>query len=408
MKKKTVLSLVIAQALFLAACSASPDSTDTNGSGQEEDQTQETVNQLDEDEVTTIEEQVDADYYRPVITEDGTYAPSQNRGITRSLNSSVNMRMFEIDLMRHSQTYFPTDDHFFQEGQYLSSDLVSNWLRREQLPQENENAKEGEEAETEEVEEIDEQMQGLNPPENNSENSEDRVPNVLNSILEQNFYVQTENGLELAGVSIGLALNSVDYYQLEQFEATYEQEIPREKVLEEGQRMGEEVASRIRNIEGLENVPVMIGLYEQSTQDDLAPGTFIAEGLVEEGESTVSDWTMINEDRIVFPLEGMQSAEGNNFANFRSEVEGFFPNVSGVTGLGHYIEDQLMNLEITITTQFYGKGEIIAFTQFLNEAGKTYLPGNVSTQINVESLNGMESYLNREADQEDYEVYIFN
>jgi protein involved in sex pheromone biosynthesis len=172
--------------------------------------------------------------------------------------------------------------------------------------------------------------------------------------------------------------------------------------------MGEEVASRIRNIEGLENVPVMIGLYEQSTQDDLAPGTFIAEGLVEEGESTVSDWTMINEDRIVFPLEGMQSAEGNNFANFRSEVEGFFPNVSGVTGLGHYIEDQLMNLEITITTQFYGKGEIIAFTQFLNEAGKTYLPGNVSTQINVESLNGMESYLNREADQEDYEVYIFN
>ncbi|SFC25013.1 Protein involved in sex pheromone biosynthesis [Alkalibacterium subtropicum] len=406
MKKKSVLSLVIAQAVFLAACSAFPDSTDPNGPGQGESQTEEMVNQLDEDEVTTIEEQVDADYYRPVITEEGTYAPSQNRGITRSLNSSVNMRMFEIDLMRHSQTYFPTDNHFFQEGQYLSSDLVSSWLRREQLPQENENEEDGEE--TTEPEEIDEQMQGLNPPEADSEEGEERVPNVLNSILEQNFYVQTDNGLELAGVSIGLALNSVDYYRLEQYGAVYQQDISREEVLEEGQRIGEEVASRIRNIEGLENVPVMIGLYEQSTQDDLAPGTFIAEGLVEDGEASVSDWTMINEDRIVFPLEGMQSAEGNNFANFRSEVESFFPNVSGVTGLGHYIEDQLMNLEITVTTQFYGKGEIIAFTQFLNEAGQTYLPGNVSTQINVESLNGMESYLNREADQEDYDVYIFN
>lgn len=403
MKKKTVLSLMIAQALFLAACD-----TDSNGTGSSElepgeNQTEETVNQLDEDEATTIEEQVDADYYRPVITEDGTYAPSENRGVTLRLNSNVNIRTFEIDLMRHSQSYFPTDDHFFQEGQYLSSELVSNWLKRETVPQEIE------EGEEEEVEEIDEQMQGLNPPQVTEDpTSPDRVPNILNSILEQNFYVQTEEGLELSGVSIGLALNSVDYFKDAPFGNDMQQEIPREKVLEEGQRMGNEVASRIRNIEGLENVPVMIGLYEQSTQDDLAAGTFIAEGLVESGEDSVSDWTPINEDRIVFPLEGMQSAEGNNFANFRSEVEGFFPNVSGVTGLGHYIEDQLMNLEVTITTQFYGKGEIIAFTQFLNEAGKTYLPGNVSTQINVESLNGMESYLNREADQEDYDVYIFN
>jgi len=402
-KKKTVLSLMIAQALFLAACD-----TDSNGTGSSElepgeNQTEETVNQLDEDEATTIEEQVDADYYRPVITEDGTYAPSENRGVTLRLNSNVNIRTFEIDLMRHSQSYFPTDDHFFQEGQYLSSELVSNWLKRETVPQEIE------EGEEEEVEEIDEQMQGLNPPQVTEDpTSPDRVPNILNSILEQNFYVQTEEGLELSGVSIGLALNSVDYFKDAPFGNDMQQEIPREKVLEEGQRMGNEVASRIRNIEGLENVPVMIGLYEQSTQDDLAAGTFIAEGLVESGEDSVSDWTPINEDRIVFPLEGMQSAEGNNFANFRSEVEGFFPNVSGVTGLGHYIEDQLMNLEVTITTQFYGKGEIIAFTQFLNEAGKTYLPGNVSTQINVESLNGMESYLNREADQEDYDVYIFN
>ncbi|MDN6385229.1 MAG: CamS family sex pheromone protein, partial [Alkalibacterium sp.] len=119
-------------------------------------------------------------------------------------------------------------------------------------------------------------------------------------------------------------------------------------------------------------------------------------------------WKKINEERVIFPLEGMHSAVGNNFANFKSEVENFFPNVSGVTGLGHYIENQLVDLEISVTTQFYGKGEMIAFTQFLNEAGKTYLPGNVPTQINVESLNGMESYLNRENDKKEYEVYIFN
>ncbi|MDN6193449.1 MAG: CamS family sex pheromone protein [Alkalibacterium gilvum] len=385
MKKKVLLRLIIAQALFLVACDNSIDSNDSSE-----------ANQGQENKETIIKEQIDSDYYRPVITEDGTYAPSKNRGITRSLNSNVNMRTFEVDLMRHSQPYFSVDDYFFQEGQYLSSELVTSWLRREEA------------SEAESDEESDKQMQGLNPPANESEDAGERVPNILNSILEQNFYIQTENGLEFAGVSIGLALNSVDYYQLAQYEATYEQEISREKVLEEGQRIGNEVVSRIRNIEGLENIPVMIGLYEQSARDDLAPGTFIATGLSEKDQTEVSDWKKINEERVIFPLEGMQSAVGNNFANFKSEVENFFPNVSGVTGLGHYIENQLVDLEISVTTQFYGKGEMIAFTQFLNEAGKTYLPGNVPTQINVESLNGMESYLNRENDKKEYEVYIFN
>lgn len=385
MKKKVLLRLIIAQALFLVACDNSIDSNDSSE-----------ANQGQENKETIIKEQIDSDYYRPVITEDGTYAPSKNRGITRSLNSNVNMRTFEVDLMRHSQPYFSVDDYFFQEGQYLSSELVTSWLRREEA------------SEAESDEESDKQMQGLNPPANESEDAGERVPNILNSILEQNFYIQTENGLEFAGVSIGLALNSVDYYQLAQYEATYEQEISREKVLEEGQRIGNEVVSRIRNIEGLENIPVMIGLYEQSARDDLAPGTFIATGLSEKDQTEVSDWKKINEERVIFPLEGMQSAVGNNFANFKSEVENFFPNVSGVTRLGHYIENQLVDLEISVTTQFYGKGEMIAFTQFLNEAGKTYLPGNVPTQINVESLNGMESYLNRENDKKEYEVYIFN
>ncbi len=399
MKKKTVLSLIVAQALFLAACDASVDPADQDEAVQEDvQQTEETDDQTEESEASTIEEQVDSNYYRPVITEDGTYAPSQNRGVTRSLNSSVNMRTFEADLMRHSQGYFPTDSHFFQEGQYLSSQLVTSWIGREQVPDEDD----------EEAEEIDEQNQGLNPPASEEESADGRTPNYLNSILEHNYYIQTDEGLQLAGVSIGLALNSVDYYQTEQFGPNFEQSIAREDLLAEGQRMGNEVASRLRNIEGLGDVPIMIGLYEQSTRDDLAPGTFIAEGLSENGNTSVSEWNLLNEDRIVFPLEGMQSAEGNNFANFRSEVEGFFPNVSGVTGLGHYIEDQLMNLEISITTQFYGKGEIIAFTQFLNEAGKTYLPNDLPIQIQVESLNGIESYLNKETNQEDYDILIFN
>ncbi len=230
----------------------------------------------------------------------------------------------------------------------------------------------------------------------------------MSSILEHNFYVQTEDGLELSGVSIGLALNSVDYYPEYQFGPTLEQEIPTDELLQEGKRMSDEIISQMREISGLEDVPIMVALFEQSRQDNLAAGTYIAEGISENGNTSISNWTSVNENRIVFPLENMQSAEGNNFANFRSEVEGFFPNVSGITGVAHYMEEQLVHLQINIMTQFYGKGEIIAFTQFINEAATNFLPGDVPVEIRLESLNGMESFLYRDNGEEDYQVYIFN
>ena len=40
------------------------------------------------------------------------------------------MKEVENGLMRISQNEFNTDKYYFQEGQYLSADTVSNWLAR--------------------------------------------------------------------------------------------------------------------------------------------------------------------------------------------------------------------------------------------------------------------------------------
>lgn len=399
-KRKLLLSTLLTGALFLSACDFFPDPVDPNQPNLEESEVGEETGEENGNEISAVEIQIDSEYYRPVISEDGTYSTSQHRGITRQLNSGVNIRTFESDLMRHSQRYFSTDTHFLQEGQFLSASEVYSWLARYEEPEE------PEEDDEEVIEEVEESL-GLNPPSNGSLDPNERNPNYLSSILEHDFYVQGENGMELAGLSIGLALNSIDYYRDED-RTPFEQSIPTEELLSEGQRMSDEVIARLRAKEGLENVPIMIALYEQSTQDDLAPGTYIAVGISEDGDSSVSEWNAINEDRLVFPLEGMQSAEGNSFANFRSEVENFFPNISGVTGVAHYVEEQLVHLQIDIMIQFYGKGEIIAFTQFLNEAALNYLPATTPIEIRVESLNGMESFLYRENDQEEFEVFIYN
>lgn len=386
MKKNIKYVALAGLALFLASCDMLPDPVDPNESEiQEGEEPLEENGEVDE-EPTIVEVQLDTDYYRPVITEEGTYEPSQNRGITTRLNSNINIKLFEDDLMRLSHEFFSTENHFFQEGQFLPGNLVSTWLQRQS--EENE--------------------EGLNPESNGSTDPGERVPNYLSSILEHNFYVQTEEGLQLAGISVGLALNSIDYYSAVQAGPTIEQEIDSDELLEAGQQIADEVISRMREIEGLGEIPIMVGLYEQAPRDDLSGGVYVARGISENGAAAITDWNSVNEERLIFPLEGMQSAEGNAFANFQSEVSNFFPNLSGITGRAHYVNEGLASLDIDIMTQFYGKGEMIAFTQYLNEAATTYLPDNLAIEIKVESLNGIEAFLQRDSGAESFNAHIFN
>jgi len=365
---------------FVASCGM-PSDTGTNESGEPQQSSggENTASSV-------VVDQVDSNYYRPLLSEDGTYPTSENRGVTLQLNSNINIKLFEEDLMRLSQNHFSTEDHFIQEGQLLPGDLVSTWLERRS----------------------EDNPEGLNPSANDSSDSEDRVPNYLSSILEQDYYVQNENDeYELAGISIGLAMNSIDYYSEEQYGPTLEQDIPRDELIQQGESMANEIVSRMRGMEDIPDVPIMVGLFEQAPTDDLAGGVYLQTGLSDSGTDTVSNWQSTNEERLVFPLEGTDSQEGNMFMNFQNEVKEFFPNSNGVTGRAHYVNDALVDLQVEINTQFYGQGEMIAFTQFLNTAANNYLPKNNTISIKVESLNGVESVLQRKENEDTFTTEVF-
>src|SRR5690625_512170 len=363
---------------FLSACNLSNEES-TNPENQDE-----TNENIQNNPNVVTRNQLGAEFYRPALDENGRYQISNNRGITLSLNSGINISLFEKDLMRLSQEDFPTDSHFIQEGQNLSENSVKSWIARES----------------------EDNPEGLNPPDSGEGN--DRVPRYLNSILEFDFFTESDNGLQLAGMSIGLALNTVDYYQAEQFGPTLAQEIPSEEVLNQGQSMANELLAQIRQIEGLENIPIMIGLYEQSAQDDLAGGVYIAQGSSANGSTTIDNWNMLNEERMIFPLEGSDSAEGNAFANFESEVESFFPTISGITARAHYIDNSLTTLSINIMTQFYGEGEMVAYTQYLKQSATTYLPGDLDIEIIVESPGNVEAFLKKDRTDSEYFSYVFD
>lgn len=370
---------MITSLLLLASCTSQkdqPEGTVVNENEQTVVPVQPTSNQLSND------------YYRALIV-DGKYQSSKNRGVSLDLNSSVNMKDFESDLYDLAKKAFPTDQYFFQEGQVITSDTALSWVGRKS----------------------EENPEGLNPEDNGKIEPKDRSPQYLSQVLEQDFMVETEKGFKLGGMAIGLAMNQIDYYSVKDENKNfdfYEQPLDVAKVLEQGKLYGNEIISRLRDEPNLETIPIVVGIYLQSPKDSLAGGVYLLEGKSSEGRS-VDEWIQRDEKKVLFPtLTGEETEAHSQFNNFKNEIQLFFPNLSGVTGVGLYREGKMISLDIDIMTQFYGETEIIAFTQQITDAANRYLPKNIQIEVNVQSINGMEAFLARPSNTQTFNYHIFD
>ncbi|WP_414838701.1 CamS family sex pheromone protein [Carnobacterium sp. TMP28] len=337
------------------------------------------------DTTTTTNNQLSDDYYKTVIT-NGSYQVSKTRGSTLGLNSNFNLKAFETGLMSLSQLHFNTDEYYFQEGQYIDGTTANNWLRR--ASKENED--------------------GLNPEDNGKIEPNERNPYYLNSILEQDYMIKKDDKFTLGGMSIGLSMNAIDYYQKVAFGADYETKISRDELLKQGKEMANKIVQRLRETQGIGDIPITVGIFEQSPKDSLAGGSFIAEAISEKGDTKVGEWEVLNQEKVIFPLVDKTSNELTNFENFKSEVEYFFPNLSGVTAEASYTADQLTKMKVSITTQFYGESEMIGFTQYVAEKAVTFLPPAIPIEITIESINGTEAFMARKAGETAFITHVFD
>lgn len=357
--------------------------TDMQEANDQKKQPQTNVNAIP---VETTSNQLSNDFYRAMIV-DGEYETSSNRGVSLDLNSAINMKDFESGLLEVSRNVFATDKYYFQEGQMISENQARKWLGRKS----------------------EENPEGLNPAGNSSDDPSSRVPNYLSQIVEQDFMIQTDKGFELGGIAIGLAMNQVDYYTTKDEQSriyTYQQELDLETVEKYAQQYGNEIVARLRAENEIESIPIVVGIFIQSPQDSLAGGVYTYDGLSTSGNS-ISEWVPRKEKKVLFPADE-NSEDASHFANFKNEIQSFFPNLSGVTGVGHYRDEQLQNLKIDIMTQFYGETEIIAFTQHVTDAASRYLPESTRVEIKIESIGGIESFVARESQSQIFTYHIFD
>ncbi|WP_138417862.1 CamS family sex pheromone protein [Aquibacillus sediminis] len=326
---------------------------------------------------------------------------SKARGvIVNQVANRLDIDEFEEGLRRHSKEHFSTDDYYFQEGQYISDDIVYDWLERYS-----------------DEEQSSSNPLGLNPEiedETSHEQQQDN-PKYLSHVLEQNYLRRTEDdGVELGGVSIGIAMKSVYRYQVEEYGDYFFEDIPQDEMLSEANKVAKEVLQRIRedsSLSDLSDVPVMIAIYREEDRASIVPGNFVAKTYVPADRSTIDNWESVNEEYILFPSSTARQKYpdiSTNLSDFESDVADYFPNYVSVIGKGFYINEQLQKLSIEIPISFNGKAEVIGFTQYVYGLVTEGFQNYYDLEINITSSGDQESLISRKAGEEEPFVHVYN
>ena len=322
------------------------------------------------------------DFYRTLLP----FKKSASRGlIVSNIYTKYDMQEAEEGLLRLSTQKFDPDTHFFQEGQYIDKDTARSWLSRSSADE-----------------------AGLNPPAKEGLTEEqvaEQSPNYLAHIVEQNYLIMTDdNKVRLDGISIGLALNSVSYSR-----SGRETKIPDDVLQREGMKMAEEVVRRVRAMDGLADVPILVALFKQESRNSITPGTYFATAVAERGKAAPVGWKEVKEQYVVFPA----SSETENyrdinmvFEHLKQDIDAYFPSFVNVIGKGFYKDGNLQSIRIEVPIQFFGTSETIGFTQYLTGLIVKYFP-NTYTEVSITSANGPEALIVSEPGKDEPFVHLY-
>ena len=323
-----------------------------------------------------------------VLLKNGKYLTSPISGLTANDNdNNVDERALESQLMNLSHNQFSTGKYVFQEGQELNQATVTDWLGRYSKSN----------------------KEGLNPKK--AAKGKSYKPIILDQILEQDYLTKNGSSYKLGGISLGLALNSVDYYNKKDGGPEYQTKISRNKQESFGKEAANKIIKRIRKQKGMKNIPILIGLFSKTSKDSLVGGNYFAYGIANANSSKINEWKTVSYRSQILPVVGnekaINSSDATAFSDFKSAIQDYFPNISGVTANVQYQNGKLSQMNITVTTQFYGYAQVESFTRLVASSAKKYLPTNAPIEIKITSVNDVQALIAKNSADDGYSVHIF-
>ncbi|PTG78023.1 hypothetical protein BU657_08215 [Staphylococcus chromogenes] len=396
MKKRTLV--IVGLSLVLVGCG--PDDNEPSSS-KENTSTQNDVKQI------ATDKNVQGDNYRTILP----FKESQARGLTQeNMANTYNGEDFETGLLNISKQVFPTDDYLYQDGQFLDKKTIQAYLEPKLTKSELDEMSDKEKEERKATENL-----GLNPSvhgETDEEKIAKNSPQVLSNILEQNFYDNGDtSGKKLKGMTIGLAMNQVYYYQKEKYGETFSVDLDKKKVEKQGQEMAEEMLSRLRENEKLKDIPITFAIYMQSGKDQITPGAFVSYATSEENGEALKEWNTVNEQTVLVPsgeAADLNEQFNSNFRDFNHSLQSYFTNFTQAVGKAKFKDKKLQSLTVDLPIDYYGKAELIGITQYVTQLAEKDFGDVKEYEIHIKDGNESRALITKTKDDKEPKVHIYN
>jgi len=298
--------------------------------------------------------------------------PSPTRGlILDRIRNRADVEQIERSLMRIAADFFDPTYYYLREGQYLSRQFAINILQAHDPEESN--------------------HMGLNPAvgtsvtfdERTFENGEEDTYPIrpLAHVLEQNFVTihqnaDGENEFRLEGVAIALALNPYHWERDRAVGFENEWRMTDDQIIAMGQEFAATLLPLLRQQEGLEDVPIILGLYILKSDREVIPGGFASMAYIESGRA-INAWTDVHERHFRLPDPAINTHDvhiSSQVDDFKNTVHNHFPHPYGIVARAHVVNDYVYLLEITFNMSFYGFSEKSSFHQLVAEQLRYFSP----------------------------------
>ncbi|EFU83175.1 CamS family sex pheromone protein [Staphylococcus lugdunensis] len=394
--KRTII-LLISVLFILAACS----------NGNQDDRKDKSADHPNSANQIATDKDVQGDNYRTLLP----FKESKARGILQdNMTNGYNGEDFERGLLNLSKDVFSTDKYLYQDGQYLSKSTINAYLEPKFTKDEIDKMSESEQKDKNANENL-----GLNPShhgETDKAKIAKKSPAYLSNILEQDFYGNRDKkGSNIKGMTIGLAMNSVYYYQKEKDGETYSENLDDKEIEKQGKSMASEILYRLRANEDLKDIPIHFAIYKQSGQDSISPGSFIAQTTADDGQTTINHWKSINEKTVLLPSDDadkLNETLNNNFKQFNNNLQSYFTNFTQAAGKVKFVDKKPRQLTVDLPIDYYGQAETIAITQYVTEQANKYFDNIDSYEIRIKDGNTSRALISKSKDDKEPQVHIYN
>lgn len=400
--KRTII-LLISTIFLLAACNNNQkdNQSDKDESGSKNSQNTNQVKQI------ATDKNVQGDNYRTILP----FKESQARGLLQdNMANSYNGEDFESGLLTLSKEVFPTNKYLYQDGQYLDKKTINAYLNPKYTKKEIDKMSENEKKSKKANENL-----GLNPS-HNGETDEEKIakqsPAYLSNILEQDFYGNNDSKAKnIKGMTIGLAMNSVYYYQKEKDGETYSKKLDDKEIEKQGKQMASEMLSRLRENSDLKDIPIHFAIYKQSGQDSITPGEFIAGATADDGKTKINEWDAIKEKSALLPsstAEDYNETLNNNFKQFNDNLQSYFSNFTQAVGKVKFINKKPKQLTVDLPIDYYGQAETIGITQYVTEQAEKHFDNIDEYEIRIKDGNTPRALISKSKDDKEPQVHIYH